>query len=155
MKVWSALTASCLLHVGATRADTPADASFFKRQPNSEEYVPIQEATFDDDICIRAKGFASDGEHSTEIAIYDASGREFGRFLKTVVAKGATWRTSVCLVPTPDVDAPGEWWFVITLDDVPVVSKSMQVKYGKPKPAPPANSAKKPAPPTRAAHPRR
>ena len=116
-----------LLLAGAANNPPPAEAVFVKRLPNSEEYVPIQEATFDDNFCIRLKGFASDGEHVAEIAIYDASGREISRFIKTVIAKGATWRLSICPSALPDVDAPGEWWFVSTLDDVPVISVSMRV----------------------------
>jgi hypothetical protein len=86
------------------------------------------------------KGFASDGEHTVEIAVYDASGREKARVISPVQAKGAVWRDGFCPGSNVDVDVPGEWWFVVTLDDTPVISAAIQVSYGKPKPsAPPKN----------------
>jgi hypothetical protein len=122
----------------------PVESVFTKRLPNSEERVKISEATFDDEFCIHVTGFASDGEHVVEIAVYDASGRETARIISPVEAKGAKWGQGFCPRAIKDIDAPGEWWFVVTLDDAPVVSASMLVKYGKPKASmvvPPARAA--------------
>ena len=143
MKVARAL---CLLSLvlGSTAMANPLPAEhwFTKRLPNSEDRVRITEATFDDEFCFGVKGFASDGEHTLEIAVYDASGREKARLITPVQAKGATWQRNFCPSAISDVDVPGEWWFVATLDDTPVLSASIQVTYGKPKPsAPPKTPA--------------
>lgn len=148
MKVASAV---CLLLIAAApslAADAlPATHSFSKRLPNSERRVAITEATFDDEFCFRVTGFASDGEHVAEIAVFDASGREVARVVRTVFAQGAKWIASFCPSATKDQDVPGEWWFTATLDENLVASASMMVTYGKPKVAGPAVSpAVKPEP---------
>lgn len=136
MKIARTLCLLSLLSGGAALANPlPAEFWFVKRPPNTEKRVKITEATFDDEFCFWVKGFASDGEHTAEITVYDASGREKARMISPVQAKGAVWRDSFCPGSIPDVDVPGEWWFVVTLDDIPVVSASIQVAYGKPKPA--------------------
>lgn len=134
----------------------PIEYWFDKRLPNSETWEKVTEATFDDKFCIRLKGFASDGEHTVEIVVYDATGRETARVIAPVQARGATWATGFCPQSIKDVDAPGEWWFVVTLDDQPVVSASIPVKYGKPKSDVPTSiSAPKPTPVRREGRPSR
>jgi hypothetical protein len=113
----------------------PAKHKFTKRLLNSEEYVDIQSATFDDHFCISVTGFASDGEHVSEISVFDASGREVSRVVKTVFAKGAKWAAGFCPSTIKDEDVPGEWWFTVTLDDALVASASIMVTYGEPKAA--------------------
>ena len=144
MKVSCALGLLSLLLGNVTLANPlPAEHWFTKRLPNTEDRVKISEITFDDEFCFHVKGFASDGEHTVEIAVYDAGGREKARIIAPVRARGATWHQGFCPATNVDVDVPGEWWFVVTLDDAPVISTSIQVNYGKPKPAAPPN---KPAP---------
>jgi hypothetical protein len=118
----------------------PAEHWFTKRLPNSEERVRVTEVTFDDEFSFHVKGFASDGEHRVEIAVYDASGREKARIIAPVQAKGATWHQGFCPRAIVDVDVPGEWWFAATLDDTAVISASIQISYGKPKPSVPAKT---------------
>lgn len=123
----------------------PVEYWFSKRPPFTEDRVRITDATFDDEVCLHIKGFASDGEHLSEITVFDAAGRETARLIGPVLARGATWRRSFCPAPIKDVDAPGEWWFVVTLDGMPVVSASILLAYGKPKSSAPAKSAARPA----------
>jgi hypothetical protein len=140
MKISCAL--GLLSFAGAVFANPlPAEHWFTKRLLNSEEKVRITEATFDDHFCFHVKGFASDGEHMVEIAVYDASGREVARVFAPVQARGATWQRAFCPGPTVDVDVPGEWWFVVTLDDAPVTSASIQISFGKPKPGIPTKKS--------------
>jgi len=40
-----------------------------------------------------------------------------------------------------DRDSPGTWWYVATLDDVPAISESLPVSYGKPDKRPAAKRA--------------
>jgi hypothetical protein len=146
MKVARALCLVSLVSGGISLANPlPAEYCFTTRLLNSEKWEKITEATFDDHFCFHVKGFASDGEHTVEIAVYDASGREKVRVIAPVLAKGATWQRGFCPSTIPDVDAPGEWWFVVTLDDSPVISASLQVAYGNPRPKPGA-APKTPAP---------
>jgi len=137
MKIARALCLLALPFVGAVLANPPpAEYKFTRRLPNSEVREEIKSATYDDvEICINLKGFASDGEHIASVTVYDASGREVSQLNKLVQAKGATWRAGFCPNPIVDVDAPGEWWFVVTLDDTPVISASIPIAYGKPKPS--------------------
>lgn len=144
--------ALCLLPVmlvgGAMANPLPAEVFFTKRLRNSEVRERITSATFDDELCLHIRGFASDGEHVTEISVFDASGREVGRYIKTVFAKGAKWRAGVCPGPVKDQDAPGEWWFTVTLDDALVASASIPVAYGEPRAAEPdANAPARKEPP--------
>jgi hypothetical protein len=139
MKVARALCLLWLIVAGTVLANPlPAEHCFTKRLLNSEARERITAATFDDDFCLHVKGIASDGEHTVEIAVYDASGRETARIISPVRAKGAVWHAGFCPDATRDVDVPGEWWFVVTLDDSPVISTSIQVAYGNPKPKPSA-----------------
>ena len=153
MKIARALCLLALPFVGAAFANPPpAEYKFTRRLPNSEVREEIKSATYDDlEVCISLKGFASDGEHIVSITVYDASGREVAQFTQPVQAKGATWRAGACPNPIADVDAPGEWWFVVTLDDTPVVSASIPIAYGKPKPSvrdtPPPKSPPRPRDP--------
>ena len=113
----------------------PARHKFSKRLLNSEVYVDIQSATFDDHFCFSVTGFASDGEHVSEISVFDAAGREVSRVVKTVFAKGARWGAGFCPSTIRDEDVPGEWWFTVTLDDALVTSASIMVTHGEAKPA--------------------
>jgi hypothetical protein len=145
-----------LLLVAPALADAlAAKAKFIKRIRNSEEWVDIKSASFDDKFCFDVTGFASDGEHVVEVAVFDAAGREVSRGIKTVIAKGASWSYSFCPGITKDVDTPGEWWFVATLDDALVASASMMISYGAASAAPAAAAPAAPAPkPTRKEPPR-
>jgi hypothetical protein len=146
MKVARAICLLSLVFAGTAWANPlPAEHWFTKRLLNSEERERITAATFDDHFCFHVKGFASDGEHTAEIVVYDAGGRETARVISPVLAKGAVWRAGFCPDPIRDVDVPGEWWFVVTLDDSPVISASIQVAYGNPKPKP-GGAPKTPAP---------
>lgn len=120
--------------VGALANPPPANAFFTKRQLNSEIREEITTAIFSDELCFHANGFASDGEHVVEVAVYDASGREVVRMIKNIITKGATWGVSFCPSPIPDVDVPGEWWFVATLDEANAVSASIPIAYSPARP---------------------
>jgi len=148
MEFARALCLMALPFVGAAWANPPpAEYRFTKRLPNSEERVEIKAATFDDlQLCFNVVGFASDGDHAAEIAVYDASGREKARLFKTVLAKGVSWSISFCPATVKDEDAPGEWWFVATLDDTPVISASIPIAYGKPNSSVPESSRLKSRP---------
>lgn len=128
----------------------PAEHSFTVRPPLSEERIKVTEATFDDELCFHVKGFASDGEHVYEIVVFDASGRETLRVTAPVLAKGAVWRGAICPSAKKDVDAPGEWWFVATIDDTPVISASISMGYGKRRTRDQLKTSPKPAPAQRA-----
>jgi len=123
-----------ILAAGPALADgLPATYKFTKRMPNTEQYVELPNATFDDHVCFEVTGFAADGEHPAEITIFDGGGREVARVFKTVTARGARWGMTFCMTPIKDEDVPGEWWFNATLDDNLAASASLMVAYGRPK----------------------
>ncbi len=119
---------------GALANPPPAKAFFTKRPLNSEVREEVTSAIFSDELCFHASGFASDGEHLVEVAVFDAGGREVVRMVKNVTTRGATWGISFCPSPIPDVDMPGEWWFVATLDDANAVSASIPIAYSQVRP---------------------
>jgi hypothetical protein len=136
MPLARAFCLNLLLLAGVAPANPmPVEAKFYKRLPNSERREIVKEANFDDDLCFSLKGFASDGEHVVEVTIFDASGREVARMIAPVLAEGATWRNVVCYGFKSNRDVPGQWWYVANLDDLPVASESINIAFGKPKPA--------------------
>jgi hypothetical protein len=139
MKIARALCLLPTMLAGVALANPlPPEVWFTKRVRNSEVREKIASAAFEDELCFHIKGFASDGEHVSEISIFDAGGREIGRFVKTVFTKLTKWRAGACLTPVENEDIPGEWWFTVTLDGALVASASIMVVHGAPKAAEPA-----------------
>ena len=119
-----------LVAAGSAPAQSPsASASFVKRNPGTETYVPIKSATLDDNVYLAMEGEAPDGDHSLEVTIYDANGREAFRGTTTVTAKDGRWRSRVRYGFNAR-DPTGVWWYVAKLDDQPVASESIEIAIG-------------------------
>ena len=132
MKKLSAFLVACMVVAPVWSNPAPATGRFERELPGSDDTVVVTSATFDDDICFKVTGFASDGEHISEIVVYDGSGREVARVIYPVTAKRARWAGGFCYRFRADRDVPGTWWYVASLDDLPAVSESIPISYGKP-----------------------
>lgn len=108
-----------------------AEASFFKRLPNADRIEGIVSATFDDDVCFRVRGTAANGEYLSEVTVYDGAGREVSRVMGPLRVESGRWGRIFCY-GFRDEDAPGEWWYVASLNDKPIVSESLIVGGKRP-----------------------
>ena len=120
-----------LVAAGSAPAQSPsASASFVKRSPGTETLIPVNSATLDDTVYLEMEGGAPDGDHSLEVTVYDANGREVFRGTRTVTAKGGRWGASASYGFNVARDPPGVWWYVAKLDDQPIVSESIEITVG-------------------------
>jgi hypothetical protein len=117
------------LTVAANAVAPFATARFEKRIEGTDKATPIASARLDDNVCIVIRDVSTpDGDHILKIVIYDGGGREVHQSIRTITATDGKWGLTLCTGFNQHRDMPGTWWYVVELDDEPLVSKELVVE---------------------------
>ena len=101
--------------------DANVDLRFVKGVPGTDKVVPTLAVTIGDKfgVSIQQRG-VTDGDHSLRVMVFDGNGREVIQLSKTVTARSGRWAYMHLLTPDGSRDAPGQWNFVLELDNKPL-----------------------------------
>jgi hypothetical protein len=101
---------------------------FEKLMQGSDKGVPITRATLADKVSYKFSLIVLPGEYPLLIAIYDGKGREAFRAQATLTVTTGHAGRSISYDFDKLRDAPGTWWYVVTLNDQVVLSTSIEVE---------------------------
>jgi hypothetical protein len=101
---------------------------FEKLIRGTDKGVTITRATLADRVSYKFVVVALPGEYPFMMTIYDGQGREVFRALATLTVREALVGRSISYEYDKSKDAPGTWWYVVTLNDKVVLSASIDVE---------------------------
>ena len=106
-----------------------ATTEFSIRNQSTYKKTLALQARLDQYVClsIRAR-LVPDGAHSLQVTIYDGLGNEVRRHATREIVSDASLAYSFCHSFDEENDAPGTWWYVVELDDEPLVSSSIEMR---------------------------
>jgi hypothetical protein len=127
------LLAGLCASVSAEAVDPTASAEFQIEDPVTHHRTPALEARLDQYVCLSIQAeLVPDGEHSVQLTIYDGLGNEVHKFVTHKKVRSASLDTGLCHGFDEDNDAAGTWWYVVELDDKPLVSTSIEIRAKHP-----------------------
>ena len=87
------------------------------------------EARLDQYVCLSIEAeLVPDGEHAVQLTIYDGLGNEVHRSTNQRNTSGGRLGRTSCYGFDEDHDAVGTWWYVVELDDEPLISASIEIR---------------------------
>lgn len=123
------LMAGLCVSVSALAAGPTATAVFQIRDPETDRRTTAAEARLDQDVCLSINAeLVPVGEHSLQLTIYDGVGDEVGEYARHKVVSDGSLRRVICLDYDEDHDAVGTWWYVVELDEKPLISTSIEIR---------------------------
>lgn len=123
------LLAGLCASVSAEAVDPTATAVFQIRDPVTHDLKPALEARLDQFVCLSIKAeLVPDGEHSVQLTIYDGLGNEVHKSVNHKIVSDPSLGRTICRGFDEDHDVPGTWWYVVELDDKPLVSTSIEIR---------------------------
>ena len=123
------LLAGLCASVSAEAVEPTATVEFQIEDPVTRHRTPALEARLDQRVCISIQPvLVPDGEHSLQVTIYDGLGNEVHKVVTHKNVPNASLDTLFCHGFDEDNDAVGTWWYVVELDDKPLVSTSIEIR---------------------------
>ena len=130
------LTKKLLVPLSALCASVSADAvspmttaEFQIEDPWTHKMTPTLQARLDQRVCLSVHArLVPDGAHTVRLTIYDGLGNEVHKIISRWVVPGEIRGGLLCHGFDVDHDAPGTWWYVVELDDQPLISTSIEIR---------------------------
>jgi len=123
------LLAGLCASISVEAVEPTATAEFQIEDPVTHHRTPALEARLDQYVCLSIQAeLVPDGEHSVQLTIYDGLGNEVHRSVNHRTVSDPSLGTTICHAFDEDHDVPGTWWYVVELDDKPLVSTSIEIR---------------------------
>ena len=123
------LLAGLCASISAQAVDPTATTEFQIEDPVTHHRKPVLEARLDQYVCLSIQAeLVPDGEHSVQLTIYDGLGNEVHKSVNHKTVSDHSLGTTICHGFDENHDVPGTWWYVIELDDKPLVSASIEIR---------------------------
>jgi hypothetical protein len=123
------LLAGLCASVNAVAAGPTATAVFQIVDPVTDKRTTVLEARLDQHVCLSINAeLVPVGEHSMQVTSYDGLGNEVHKFVRHKIVSDGSLSRVTCFAFEEDHHAAGTWWYVVELDDKPLVSTSIEIR---------------------------